>query len=81
MSGAVPCRCVQPVNKGELLEWMGKHWVVVDRRCNYSAFSGYHRTPSDYSAIRCTTCGGVWRTKAKYVDWLDNEESNTNRGG
>lgn len=47
-------------------------WVVVERRCNYSAFNGYHRTPSDYSLVRCTApdCRGLWRTKAVYVDAL-----------
>lgn len=46
------------------------HWYVIQRYCNYSAFNGYHRTPSDYSAIRCPTCRGVWRTKAAYVATL-----------
>jgi hypothetical protein len=47
-------------------------WVVVARRCNYSAFNGYRWTPSDYSEVRCTRpdCLGRWRTKAKYVDAL-----------
>ncbi len=44
-----------------------KNWVVTDRNCNYSAFSGYHRTASDYCALHCLKCGGVWRTKAEYV--------------
>jgi hypothetical protein len=38
--------------------------------CNYSAFNGYHFTPSDYSAVQCLTCGASWRTKAKYVSDL-----------
>lgn len=42
--------------------------VVTVRKANYSAFSGYHYTPSDYSEVACTTCGSSWRTKAKYVD-------------
>ena len=44
-----------------------RNWVVIDRYCNYSAFSGYHWTPSDYSALHCHTCGACWRTKADYV--------------
>ena len=44
--------------------------VVVDRMCNYSAFSGYHRTPSLYSSVRCLGCGTYWRTKAGYVQFL-----------
>jgi hypothetical protein len=42
-------------------------WVVVQRECNFSAFSGYRQTPSDYSGIRCTRCDRYWRTRAKYV--------------
>lgn len=45
-------------------------WVVVHRLCNYSAFSGYRRTRSDYSAVRCLVCGRFWRTKAAYVRTL-----------
>lgn len=44
-----------------------EHWRVVDRECNYSAFNGYKRTPSAYSAVRCLLCGAWWRTKAAYV--------------
>lgn len=44
-----------------------RNWVVISRYCNYSAFSGYHYTPSDYSALNCHTCGACWRTKAAYV--------------
>lgn len=45
-------------------------WRIVDYRCNYSAFNGYHKTPSDYSRIRCLDCGHHWRTNASYVDEL-----------
>lgn len=49
-----------------------EHWRVTARRCNYSAFNGYRRTPSDYSHVVCTVAGcmGSWRTKAAYVDDL-----------
>lgn len=50
-----------------------RNWVVMDRKCNYSAFSGYRYTPSDYSCVECLTCGAIWRTKAKYVDILENK--------
>jgi hypothetical protein len=46
------------------------HWYVTQRRCNYSAFNGYHYTPSDYSRVRCPDCGMTWRTKAAYVEEL-----------
>jgi hypothetical protein len=45
-------------------------WWVVHRNCNYSAFNGGHRTPSDYSLVCCGTCGRRWRTKAAYVGRL-----------
>lgn len=47
-----------------------RNWVVTTRRGNHSAFSGYHFTPSDYSAVACNTCGEWGRTKAKYVAQL-----------
>ncbi len=47
-----------------------RNWVVMDYRCNYSAFSGYHYTSSDYSAVRCNSCDKYWRTKARYVNML-----------
>ncbi|GAA3085622.1 hypothetical protein GCM10020000_88090 [Streptomyces olivoverticillatus] len=47
-------------------------WVVLQRRCNHSAFNGYRRTPSAYSRVLCTApgCAAAWRTKAAYVDDL-----------
>ena len=42
--------------------------MVTARECNYSAFNGYHRTPSAYSQVRCIWCQSTWRTKAKHVD-------------
>lgn len=44
--------------------------VIRTWRGNYSAFNGYHFTPSDYSALSCEACGAYWRTNAKYVDLL-----------
>lgn len=46
------------------------YWQVVTRNGNYSAFSGYHFTPSRYSLVRCAACGARWRTKAAYVSSL-----------
>lgn len=41
--------------------------VVVTVRCgNYSAFNGYHFTPSDWSELRCG-CRVRWRSNARYV--------------
>ena len=56
-----PCRDGlpgHPVDRLEVMTWHG----------NYSAFNGYHFTPSDYSEIRCRECGVPWRTKAAYVE-------------
>lgn len=61
-------------------EW----WYVSARRCNYSAFNGYQRTPSEYSEVMCghpdrshrkdgTGEGSRWRTTAAYVDDLPDE--------
>lgn len=52
-----------------------KNWVVVHYKCNYSAFSGYKRTSSDYSAVKCTCCQSRWRTKADYVLLLPKQQS------
>lgn len=49
-------------------------WRVVTFMANYSAFNGYHRTPSDYSEVRCTGCHSRWRTKAAYVETLTFDE-------
>ena len=65
MSGGIACRDLTH----------RPFWVVVQRRYNESAFSGYRRTPSEYSEVRCTVdrCTSVWRTKAAYVDELPDE--------
>lgn len=61
MSGGPACSC-----KGKKEDRL-KNWIVITYRCNYSAFSGYRRTPSDYSLLECTKCKRVWRTKSSYV--------------
>lgn len=65
MSGGSACQCAEakkPVKE--------RNWVVTQRKCNHSAFNGYHYTPSDYSSIKCLECGAIWRTKATYVSKL-----------
>jgi len=62
MSGGNDCRCEEskkPLSK--------RRWHVYQRRCNHSAFNGYHRTRSDWSSLGCASCRAVWRTKAIYV--------------
>lgn len=66
MSGGLACHCFEREKKVK-----DRNWAVIDRCCNYSAFNGCRRTPSNYSSIICYTCGNVWRTKADYVSQLD----------
>ena len=65
MSKGVNCHC--PERAKPIKE---RAWLVVHRNCNYSAFNGYHRTPSNHSAITCKKCGAAWRTNANYVEDL-----------
>jgi hypothetical protein len=46
--------------------------MVTQRLCNHSAFNGYHYTRSAYSTVRCTICGSHYRTKAAFVNKLQN---------
>lgn len=76
------------MSQGEACQKHGREWwFVVARKVNYSAFNGYHATPSDYSEVRCghpapeghrtrgvQYAGARWRTKAAYVDDLPDEE-------
>ena len=50
---------------------------VLQRKCNHSAFNGYHRTPSEYSSVACLSCHRTWRTKAAYVDQAPDAKSRT----
>lgn len=52
---------------------------VEMRHCNYSAFSGYKRTPSRYSALRCLDCGAYWRTRANVAHLEDYYEPKEGR--
>jgi hypothetical protein len=54
------CTCSPPRNIPGI-------WRVAQRECNHSAFNGYHRTASRWSAVVCLVCGRRWRTKAAYV--------------
>ena len=66
MSTGIPCKCNR--KRGDI-----DGLVCTQYKCNHSAFNGYKYTPSDYSTVRCKRCGGVWRTKAKFVDQLPME--------
>jgi hypothetical protein len=75
MSGGTVCKC--PESKKPITE---RRWRVTARYCNYSAFSGYHWTPSNYSEVRCSECRNFWRTKAKYVSQLKNARWDEKKG-
>lgn len=60
MSGGNACRA--PEHRGR--------WRVTVYRANYSAFNGWRRTPSAYSEVVCGTCRRRWRTRAAYVETL-----------
>jgi hypothetical protein len=51
-------------------------WLVVQRNCNHSAFSGYRLTWSAWSAVWCPVCRSIWRTKAGYVASLPDAPAN-----
>ena len=80
MSGGGFCTCNKTVRVKRSDTWRRENWRVYDRNCNYSAFNGRKWTPSTYSCIHCLTCGAFWRTKAKYVQILQ-DDSAGNRGG
>ena len=69
MAVSFSCKC--PERKKPVEQ---RAWVVVDRNCNYSAFSGYQCTPSDYSLVYCPKCQALGRTKAAYVAKLEDGE-------
>lgn len=71
MSARVSCKCIRQLSFRETRSIFRKqNWVVIQRNSNQSAFNGYRRTPSDYSEIQCRACRAIWRTKAKYVEYL-----------
>lgn len=61
MSKGISCSC--PGKQEDRL----KNWRIIQYKCNHSAFSGGHYTPSDYSCFRCIACDRVWRSKSDYV--------------
>ena len=69
MSVGTPCVCGR--KRGDTADL-----VVTALKCNHSAFNGYHKTPSDWSAVCCCrpNCYGRWRTKSSYVFDLPNFE-------
>lgn len=86
MSGGRSCKCSErdePLTAAAGANRPARLWRVIQRRCNHSAFNGYHHTSSDYSSISCLRCGSHWRTKSGYVaDLLDlaDDERNISPG-
>ena len=68
MSARIPCTCGR--KRGDHSDL-----VCTAYRRNFSAFNGYHCTPSDYSAVRCTRpgCCGSFRTNAAWVETIPRE--------
>ncbi len=65
---SVACTCAERAKPVK-----DRNWVVLQRHCNHSAFSGYRRTLSMYSQVLCNSCRAHWRTKALYVIHLQDE--------
>ena len=68
MSHSFSCKC-KIKNK--------KNWRVMHRKHNHSYFESPKGAehPSDYSTVLCLKCTGCGRTKAKYVDELEDENN------
>lgn len=59
------------VHPGRACEAKPSRWRVWYRKSNYSAQNGYRCVaPSVYSRCVCLSCGASWRTKAAYVDQM-----------
>lgn len=74
MSGGPACSCEErqkPIKE--------RRWVVTQRCCNHSAFSGGRPVPSDYSEVWCLSCQRAWRTTARYVDDLRDDRGDVHR--
>ena len=62
MAKSFSCKCAERTKP--IAE---RDWVVIQYFCNYSAFNGYRKTPSNYSLVECLSCKATGRTKADYV--------------
>lgn len=49
-------------------------WRVMQRNSRHSAFDGGRRRWSRYSTVRCLRCHRAWRTKARYVATLNDDD-------
>ncbi len=67
MSVSFSCHC--PERKKAIRY---RNWKVLSRHCNYSYFEypRGQRHSSDYSLVKCNSCGAMGRTKARYVNYL-----------
>lgn len=50
-----------------------RQWLVTRRNESCSAFNGYRPQWSAYSDVRCKACGAYWRTKASFVNDLEDD--------
>lgn len=60
------------MTKGNKCNCNKPDWVIIHYKHNHSAFESPKYAPhySEYSTVYCNSCGGLWRTKAKYVESL-----------
>lgn len=80
MSGGSSCKCLErlePITVAADSNRPGRLWRVINYKCNYSAFNGYHYTSSDYSSCTCLRCGAVWRTKSDYAGSIKSYDRET----
>jgi hypothetical protein len=72
MSVSFGCKCGERKNRAKQ-----RAWIVIARKCNYSAFNGYRYASSEYSDVLCLSCGACGRTKAGYVRRLQDGKVDT----
>lgn len=70
MSGGNACKCKERAKSTD-----DRDWTVTQRQGNRSAFNGYRHARSDYSEVVCGNCGARWRTRAVYVNRLQDDEA------
>ncbi len=50
-----------------------RQWFVIKRNYRHTKSAGiFGSNWSDYSTVVCYVCGSSWKTKAKYVNKLEN---------
>jgi hypothetical protein len=71
MSGGRACTCRSEVPSGRMKSFRRQTWKVIVREGNSSAFNGGRFQRTAWSLVRCSRCHLSWRTRAAYVQTLD----------